>query len=198
MNTIKKVRNLILFLIAVTAGLEKLSAQDLILSFDTRTSRSAQKSSLKVLVSSDFNEKYDKQSVESAKWTDVTENAQFAQGGVKVSSGDIDLSNFSRSKHIYIAFKYTASKDNKYVQPGWEITNLKLLHKAGNETKSIITDPRKAWHVVPILNAVNTPQVNWILNVGGLILRADGLNADPVEQWVITKKIDLQKSELIP
>lgn len=192
----KRVRNLILFLIVVTAGLDKVNAQDLTLSFNTRSSRSAQKNSLKILVSTDFNGKYDKQGVASATWVDVTAKAQLAQGVVKVNSGNIDLSNFSKNKYIYIAFKYTASKDSRNIQPGWGITDLQLIHNSAAE--SIIKDPRKAWHTVSVLNAVNTPQINWVLNVGGLILKADELNADPVEQWVITKKIDLQKSELTP
>ena len=192
----KRVKKIMLFLVVVMVGLGNVRAQDLTLSFDTRTSRASQKNSLKVLVSTDFNGKYDKQSVVSATWVDVTDKAQLAQGVVKVNSGNIDLSKFSKNKHMFIAFKYVASKDSRYIQPGWGITDLKLIHNFA--TESIIKDPRKAWHTVSVLNAVNTPKVNWVLNVGGLILKADKLNVDPVEQWVITKKIDLQRSELIP
>ncbi|EHQ29330.1 DUF5017 domain-containing protein [Mucilaginibacter paludis] len=109
------------------------------LQFSTVRANGAQAGSLSLLVSTDFkgvvaNTVYGSlirdtaatnANIAAATWTDITSRATLSTGATTaVSSGLIDLSDFSKGKPVYIAFKYTATAGT--IQNKWTISALSV------------------------------------------------------------------------
>jgi hypothetical protein len=61
----------------------------------------------------------------SANWTDITSQVVWSGGGFEwISSGDIDLSNYTQA-NVYIAYKYTGSNSDGST---WEIDDVQIIN----------------------------------------------------------------------
>ena len=170
-------------------------------SFSSKTTSGSipkQSNTLKLQYSVDFNGLYDAENVNKASWTDITNRAILTAGVVTTPSGNIDISDLRGNKGIHFAFKYTAEKSATLVQPTWVITNFIVDNYSPDGIKMpLVTNTNGGgWVSVGVVNAQNTPSVKWTVSSGGLTLNEGAVNADPVEQWVISKRINL--SSVLP
>jgi len=83
------------------------------LSFKTRMVYGTQDNQLAILVSTDFNGVYEKEDINAATWTDITEEFTLSSGGDDfTTSGIKELEAYMEpNKPIYIAFRYTYLPD---------------------------------------------------------------------------------------
>lgn len=86
-----------------------MDIQSFSITFQTRLQAGAQNKQLSVLLSSDFNGKYDMASVEAATWKDITNLFSFSLTTLDYfSAGEVDISALvaDKSKPLYVAFRY--------------------------------------------------------------------------------------------
>lgn len=69
---------------------------------------------LRVLVSTDFNGVYDKQAVEAATWTDLTEHFRLSNGTDNYPSGQLKLNDYVGKGNFFLAFRYIG-KGNQWI-----------------------------------------------------------------------------------
>lgn len=170
-------------------------------SFSSKTTSGSiakQANTLKLLYSVDFTGVNDAENIRKAEWKDITSRAILTAGVVTTPSGNIDISDLRSEKSIHFAFKYTAEESATLVQPTWTITNFIVDNYSPDGVKMpLVTNINGGgWVSVGVLDAVNTPAVKWTVSSGGFILNQGAVNADPVEQWVISKRINL--SSVLP
>lgn len=170
-------------------------------SFSSKTTSGTvpkQPGTLKLQYSTDFTGVYDAENIDKADWKDITNRAILTAGVVTTPSGSIDISDLRPEKNIYFAFKYIAEKSPTLVQPTWTITNFIVDNYSPDGVKMpLVTNINGGgWVSVGVLNAINTPAIKWTVSSGGFVLNQGAVNADPVEQWVISKRINL--SSVLP
>lgn len=84
-----------------------VSSKGAVLSFRNAVKDGSQEDQLSVLISTDFDgDTSSLQSVKSANWIDITDSFDLAESGDFIGSGDFDISQFTETNPVYIAFKY--------------------------------------------------------------------------------------------
>jgi hypothetical protein len=91
---------------------------------------------LSIMLSTDFNGKYNKEDILKATWTDIT--AKFILPTIAATStlsGSVDLSEYKvNGKSMYVAFKYVSINPALFRQRLWSITNFNFQTKFNNQT----------------------------------------------------------------
>ncbi|HMT73948.1 MAG TPA: DUF5017 domain-containing protein [Chitinophagaceae bacterium] len=160
------------------------------LNFSTATTTHTS-GTLSLMVSDNFNGKFDSANVRSATWTDITSRATLATGTTVVASGTISLADFAAAKKpVYIAFKYAAAAGA--TQKKWTITGLTLKHVLTDKTYTIgdmtATTPSMGWMSADVQNSA----VNW---TSALVITGNTTAASAVatEDWMIMGPVDLSR-----
>lgn len=148
-------------------------------------------STLKLLISTDFNGKYDSTNVLAATWEDITGKAILSSGQDQTSSGNIDLSEFAaRNKNMALAFRYkTAVIKPESAQNRWVIRSFDL--KSVNEQKeetAIATMATAGWSSFNF----SGPTTKWSVTSVQLLTVTNPLALD--DDWVITKQFNPNKT----
>ncbi len=147
-------------------------------------------STLKLLISTDFNGRYDSANVRSATWEDITDKAVLSSGQDQTESGSIDLSTFaSGSKNMAIALRYkTAVVKPVTAQNRWIIRSfdLKSINQQGEET--ILANMANAgWASF----SFSGPATNWSISSSQLLCVRNETDLD--DDWVVTKQFSPNK-----
>lgn len=149
---------------------------------------------LSVLISTDFNGKYDAASVTSATWTNITSRTTLATGTATVASRVVNLNDLKvADKPMYVAFRYTSATPT-LKQRQWTISAFQFRAKFPDNTQYT--------HGANNADAVFTPvnvagdSATW---VAGTTLTHIGLNANypEDEDWAVSKAFDLNKANSI-
>jgi hypothetical protein len=147
--------------------------------------------SLAVLVSTDFNGKYDAASVSSATWTNITGRTTLATTTATVASPITNLNDLKvEGRPMYVAFRYVSATP-ALRQRQWTISAFQFRTRFPDNTQYA--------HSANNADAVFTPvnvagdSASW---VAGTTLTHVGLNANyPAdEDWAISKAFDLNKA----
>jgi hypothetical protein len=146
---------------------------------------------LSVLVSTDFNGKYDAASVSSATWTNVTSRTALATTTTTVASPIANLNDLKvEGKPMYVAFRYQSATPT-LKQRQWTISSFQFRTKFPNGT----TYTHASDNTTAAFGSVNVvgDSATW---VAGTTLTHVGLNANyPADDdWAITKAFDLSKA----
>lgn len=144
-------------------------------------------STLKLLVSTDFNGKYDSASVLAATWEDITGKAVLSSGQDQTSSGNIDLSEFAeRNKNMALAFRYkTATIKPESAQNRWVIRSFDLKSvNAQNEETALATMATAGWSSFNF----SGPATKWSITSVQLLTVSNPLALD--DDWVVTKQFN--------
>lgn len=182
-----------------------------LLRFRTIRANGAQDQSLSILVSNDFagillsDTPATLNQIKAANWANITSRAQLSSGGTTaVSSGNIDLSDFSaQNKPVYLAFQYQGFAGS--AQSKWTVDSFTV--------KNILKDGTS--YEIANMNANNIAYTNygvstfspgffpvrvvstywWTVNSNSLVITgATGAgSAAPAESWAIIGPIDLKK-----
>ena len=149
-----------------------------------------QNNTLQLMVSSDFKNVFDVESLSQATWTDITNRAVLSTGTDNKPSGVIDLSDFAKKDSaIFIAFKYTAKK-LAVSQPTWTIKNLLIETKL--EDGSLVSIAKSAdisWGALNVLNASKA----WTYNTTQAQMSGGPIDTDDNEDWLISKPLSLNR-----
>ena len=145
------------------------------------------KSVIKLYVSTDFNGKYEAESVKSATWEDITDNAVFSSGLDQTPSGNINLDSFaSRNKSLALALVYKTSivmpeaEQNRWVIRSFD---LKSTNPEGEET--VLANMATAgWTAFNF----SGPATRWSITSAELLTVRN--NTDLDDDWVITKQFN--------
>ncbi len=148
-------------------------------------------STLKLLISTDFNGKYDSANVLAATWEDITGKAILSSGQDQTASGNIDLSEFAaRNKNMALAFRYkTNVVKPEGAQNRWVIRSFDL--KSVNEQKeetAIATMATAGWSSF----SFSGPTTKWSVTSAQLLTVTNPLALD--DDWVITKQFNPNKT----
>ncbi len=139
--------------------------------------------SISLLISSNYNG--DSLSINSATWADITNRAIFSTGTTSTASGTISLADFRNLDTVYVAFRYKVGTSASATQPTWTIQsfNYNNISLPDSNTHAIRTIATTGWQTKDIANAAN----GWVISSSQLRMAGGAINANPTEDWVITK-----------
>lgn len=149
-----------------------------------------QDSTLRLMVSTDFRNILDLESITQATWTNITGRAVLSKGTDNTPSGVIDLSDIVRADApVFVAFKYTAKK-LAVSQPTWTIKNMSVDNKlADGSLVSIANSSNMSWGVFDVLN----PAKVWTVSTTQVQMSGGPAGTDDNEDWVISKPLSLNR-----
>lgn len=142
---------------------------------------------MKLCVSTDFNGKYEAESVKSATWEDITDTAIFSSGQDQTPSGNINLSSFAaRNKSLAVALVYKTTvikpetQQNRWVVRSFDLTS---VNQQGEEV--ILANMATAgWTSFNF----SGPATNWSITSAQLLTVRNNTELD--DDWVITKQFN--------
>jgi hypothetical protein len=144
----------------------------------------ADKTNIRLLVSTDFTGVYDSANIKSATWQDISGRAVWSTGADQTPSGDIDLTDFaSANKDMAIAFRYVTSVvADATVQNRWVFRSFDLKSTStGGGVTALATVANAGWKSWSFLD----PATTWTISATQLVSNrsSTALNDD----WIITK-----------
>ncbi len=166
------------------------------LEFQSLLQNKGQLNTLTILVSRNFNGKYDSSNILSATWIDITNRLILSDGNSTsfTSTGKIDISDFKDSA-VYFAFRYKA--DTGTIQPKWTINNLNVSFYARglDSANSITNDTFTVATLNPVWRAVNilNKSQNWSVSTSQLLFNGAAASSQTNEDWVISKDLYLNR-----
>lgn len=149
---------------------------------------------VKVLVTTEL-AGYTKEGVTATQWIDITDRAKIAPNPTLLHSGTIDLSDIAQpGKPIYIAYKFTSTKDPDRAAGNFLVHNFvaETLLPDGS-TIPVATTLTGGWQPFSILNDAT----NWVTRptvaVPDLLIIAGGKNAEASEDYYVSKALYFTK-----
>ena len=168
----------------------------LVLNFSSQTRAGATlPRNISVLVSTNFNGKYDQDNVKAATWTNITNRAilpgNAPSNNNDVASGEISLDDLKvEGKPMFIAFRYVSENPTTTAQRYWDMGRLELINKVPGNADYFITPTIKGgmFQVVEFTGSNN----KWTINAGTatshrLIHTANVINNEADDDWVISR-----------
>lgn len=151
--------------------------------FSNAVQYGSQENNLSILVSTDFDGRYDMENIGKATWNDLTEEFHLATDKNFVKSGEVDLSSWATTgKPVYVAFRYLGQESPKPTQRSWVIS--KVFLNDGQRKNRI---PTQQFTVVDA--AENKEGTTWIKSDIALRFRAN-LSKIKSESWAIVRIVD--------
>lgn len=159
------------------------------LQFTSFNQYGAQKNTLQLLVSNNFNGLYDSADLYKATWIDITSRATLSTGVTGTPSGVVDLSDFAaKNTPVNIAFKYVAVTGS--IQPTWTVQSFNLnLLQSDNTVLPVATIANAGWKQVSVLN----PSAVWAITATQLSIAGGNTAAASNEDWAISSLLYLNK-----
>ncbi|WP_169305612.1 DUF5017 domain-containing protein [Sphingobacterium alkalisoli] len=175
----------------------ELEGGDLILNIETQVLYGIQADNLKLFMSTDFSGQYNKEGMESATWTDISNRLTFGTAnaggvGVRTISDYASVADLVEAgKPVYFAFRYVGlpSTTGAAQQRTWRIYQFNVQNKF-SETEIIpVTDRINAgWTAVTINDPAN--KGIWFLTNATMTYYNPESNLEDVEKWIVTKRFD--------
>jgi len=162
------------------------------LNFTTLIQNTGEVNTLRLMVSNDFNGKYDAAGIAAGTWTDITSRAVLSTGTDNTASGTIELADFKiAGKPTYLAFKYMGYNHPTLKQPSWFLRTFNVNNVLPEGRTSVIAAiGQVGWVAVDVKN----PTVVWGVPTTGQVT-INGTNTgfvnDDNEDWVISRPFDL-------
>jgi hypothetical protein len=149
-----------------------------------------QSNTLQLMVSSDFKNIFDLESLNQATWKDITSRATLSTGADNTPSGTIDLSDVtSADTPVHIAFRYTGKKST-VSQPTWTIKNVVVNNRLENgSVVQIANSANLSWGAIDVLN--NTK--SWSATATQIQIAGGPANTDDNDDWIISKPLSLSR-----
>ena len=141
---------------------------------------------LKLMVSTDFKNTTDIETVQAATWSDISGRAIFSKGADNTASGTIDLSDFNKiDTPVFIAFKYHDFK-SAVSQRTWTIKNILVQNKiADNSLVTIANSAVISWGILNVLNSAKL----WTFSTAQIQMSGGAAATDDNEDWIISQPI---------
>lgn len=160
--------------------------------FETALAAGTQTDNLKLLVSKDFNGVYNAESVAKAKWTDISSRVSWATGTTRVTSGQVNVLDFSTETNntpFYVAFQYYSPK-NALKPRRWTIVNF----QANNALANGITTTFAPTNLATLFKDVDVknPTYNWSIT-SGMVSPDPPIGAEENENWAVSGPIDINR-----
>jgi hypothetical protein len=190
-------------------GGRTLDIKSFSLAFQTRVRNGNQPNQFSVHLSSDFNGKFDIESVRAGNFKDITNLVTLStENTVYANSGELDLTSIvtDKSKPLYIGFRYitkpqTAASGPNGTQRNWDVRDLTLKTLTDIGQTTAIDQLNAGWTLVES-GAVLEPGRNTVnVNSGLVTLRGNATAAGKLvetEAWAISKAVDLNTVILGP
>jgi len=176
------------------------------LSFQTRVQNGNQKDQFTVYLSSDFNGKFDIESIRAGNFQNITNLVTLSTvNTVYANSGILDLTPIvkDRTKPLYIAFRYVVKPQDAIngTQRNWYIRDLALKTTTELGESIAIDQLTAAWTLVESGSIVE-PARNTVNEGSGLVTFRGNATAEgklvETEAWVVSKAVDLNTVILGP
>jgi hypothetical protein len=159
--------------------------------FTSYSQNGPQFNTLQLMVSSDFKNVFDVESLNQATWKDITSRATLSTGTDNTPSGIIDLSDVTiPDTPVYIAFRYTGKKSTTVSQPTWTIKNVVVNNRLENgSTVQIANSSNLSWGTIDVLN--NTK--SWSATTTQIQIAGGAIGTDDNDDWIISKPLSLNR-----
>jgi hypothetical protein len=150
----------------------------------------SQPNTLSLLVSNDFKNVLDLESLTQATWKDITSRATLSTGADNTPSGMIDLSDVtSADTPVHIAFRFTAKKLS-VSQPTWTIKNVVVNNRLEDgSVVQIANSSNLSWGWIDVLNSAR----QWTASTTQIQIAGGAANTDDNEDWIISKPLQLNR-----
>ncbi len=143
-------------------------------------------SSIKLLISNNFNGKYDPENVKAATWTDITNRAVWSSGADQTPSGNITLDEFTTgNKSIALAFRYITTVVKPITtQNRWVIRSFDLnsVSPAG-KSNAVLSMGNAGWASFNY----SGDSTSWTISATQLISMRNTTHLD--DDWAVTKQV---------
>ena len=187
-------------------GGRSLDIKSFSLSFQTRVQNGNQKDQFSVYLSSDFNGKYDIESIRSGNFRNITDLVTLSTvNTVYAPSGVLDLSSIvtDRTKPLYVAFRYIVKPQDAVngTQRNWYVRDLALNTVTDLGQSTAIDQLTAAWTLVENGTILESGR-NTITASSGIVTFRGNATAEgklvETEAWAISKAVDLKTIILGP
>jgi hypothetical protein len=187
-------------------GGRTLDIKSFSLAFQTRVRNGNQPNQFSVHISSDFNGKFDIESVRTGNFKDITSMVTLSTvNTVYASSGELDLTQIvtDKTKPLYIGFRYVVKPQTAAngTQRNWDVRDLTFRTLTDIGETTAIDQLTAAWTLVED-GAIVEPGRNTINENTGLVTLRGNATAEgklvETEAWAISKAIDLNTVILGP
>lgn len=148
---------------------------------------------ISLYISTDFNGKYDQESVRKAVWADLSNQAVFSTGADNTNSGDINLKSYNSGLPVYLAFVSKKPEDN---------LNQVFTHSLRTlEVKNVLADG-SVYNINPSVNFTGWKTVDftnnavlWAVNASNqLVINSIVENRNlENEDWAVSGPIELNR-----
>ncbi|MFD2555712.1 DUF5017 domain-containing protein [Sphingobacterium tabacisoli] len=158
------------------------------LTFNTITAgASAGERNIKLFCTNDFYGDYTWDGIEKANWKDISDKVIWATGN-EISSGIVDISEFSGRKPMYFAFKYQGAAGLNH--NAWIVRSTQVKYVLGDVSYPIINN------ITDVVFKFAYPQGQddsklWTLNAQQI--RNAGNSQNKYETWAVSKAFFLNK-----
>ncbi|MHA4893576.1 DUF5017 domain-containing protein [Pedobacter sp. PWIIR3] len=187
-------------------GGRTLDIKSFSLSFQTRVQNGNQKDQFSVYLSSDFNGKYDIESIRSGNFQNITNLVTLSTvNTVYAPSGVLDLTTLvkDRTKPLYVAFKYVVKPQDAVngTQRNWYVRDLVLNTVTELGQSAAIDQLTAAWTLVESGSILEAGRNTITASTGLITFRGNATTegkAVATEAWVVSKAVDLNTVILGP
>lgn len=148
------------------------------------------------------NYKLDSALITDTKWIDITEQCNLPTKSQSTSNVELDVAEYMENP-ICIAFRYE-TKQNKEVQPRWDIKGLAIQNEFKDGTSSEVASPSIAFTAFDFLNPANAYKINggegmWNLsknNLSEMLIQMPSSKAGASVNldWLISVPMDLSST----
>ena len=190
-------------------GGRTLDIKSFSLAFQTRVRNGNQPNQFSVHISSDFNGKYDIESVRTGNFKDITNLLTLStENTVYANSGEVDLTTIvtDKTKPLYIGFRYitkpqTAASGPNGTQRNWDVRDFSVKTLTDIGLTTAIDQLSAAWTLVESGAVLEAGRNTINVNSGLVTLRGNATAAGKIvetEAWAISKAVDLNTVILGP
>jgi hypothetical protein len=190
-------------------GGRTLDIKSFSLAFQTRVRNGNQPNQFSVHISSDFNGKFEIESVRAGNFKDITNLVTLStENTVYTNSGEVDLTSLvtDKTKPLYIGFRYvtkpqTAASGPNGTQRNWDVRDLTLKTLTDIGLTTAIDQLNAGWTIVESGAVLEAGRNTINVNSGLVTLRGNATAAGKLvetEAWAISKAVDLNTVILGP
>ncbi|QDW24846.1 DUF5017 domain-containing protein [Pedobacter sp. KBS0701] len=187
-------------------GGRKIDIQSISLSFQSRVQNGNQANQLSVYLSSDFNGKFDMESIRAGNFKNVTDLVTLGSANaVYAPSGTLDLSTLvtDRTKPLYVAFRYVTKPQDAATgtQRTWTIRDLALNTVTELGKNAAIDQLTAAWTLVQSGPIIEPNRSSITQSNGQIVFRGNITNEGKLVEtdfWAVSKAVDLNTIILGP
>lgn len=171
------------------------------LSFSSTVATGTQQNQLSVLVSSDFNGKYNIADIKAANWVDITNRFVLASGSTATASTAQDIFDLvQKNKPLYVAFRYiTQPQAENGIQRNWSVSSVLLASKPTGGDVTLLD--YASGSNFGMFSFGNKESGRSMVSSAALLFKGNApadLQGEYTEDWAVSRMVNVNPNDLGP